>query len=340
MATRNELLTLFKAAMLPSGNANFSAEDANTAAINAIVETYGLQNASVREIRARQNEVFSIIEEAVDELLPKAITDVMGAFADVRTFARDAEPVFEIRGVGKTRARMSIIEGARAGIYKARRLDDKIMQVPVKVETVGLFVTLEEIMMGTISLGELMTNIVRGFQERVYIKCIEALRTAKTLAPAANIKSGNGFVSADIDALVRIAKAYGTPVIMGFSTAISKINNGTGWSTNPNAPAVDTEDIRRIGHVTQYKGTPVVEIPNYLADETNANFVFKEGDLFILPTEAKPVKVALKGETHMEEFKHPSGSIEQNVHRMLGVGLMLANNVCIYTDSGITGGLY
>ena len=69
MATRNELLTLFKAAMLPSSNANFSAEDANSAAINAIVETYGLQKASVREIRARQNEVFSIIEEAVDELL-------------------------------------------------------------------------------------------------------------------------------------------------------------------------------------------------------------------------------------------------------------------------------
>lgn len=341
MATRNELRTLFKAAMLPQSGANFSAADANDAAINAIVETYDLKDMSLREIRAHQAEIFSVIEETIDDLLPKAVTDVLGAFCEVRNFARDAEPVFEIRGIGKGRARMGIVEGARGGIYKARRLDDKVLQVPIKVETVGIYVTLEELLLGTMSLGELMTNIVNGFAEKVYIKCVEALRTAKTLAPAANIKSGNGFVAADIDALIRIAKAYGTPVIMGFSTAVSKINNGTGWTTNPNAPAVDTEDIRRAGHVTQYKGVPVVEIPNYLVDDgTNANFVFKEGDLFILPTESKPVKVAFRGETHMEEYKHPSGSVEQNVHRMMGVGLLLANNVCVYSDTGITGGLY
>ena len=76
-------------------------------------------------------------------------------------------------------------------------------------------------------------------------------------------------------------------------------------------------------------------MPNYLVDETNAGFVFKEAELFILPTESKPVKVAMKGDLHIEETKHPSGSMEQNAHRLIGVGLVLANNICIYTDKDV-----
>lgn len=339
MATKNELLTLFKAAMLPN-KANFSATDANEAAINAILDTYGLKNASVREIRSRQEEVFAVMEEAIDELLPKAVENIIGGFAEIRTFARDAEVLFEIKGRGKNRARMSITEGARGGVYKARRLDTKTMQVPVKVETVGVYITLEEIISGTVSLAELMANITNGFVERIYIKAIEALRTAKTIAPAANVLSGNGFSADNMDKLVSIVSAYGTPMIMGFRAAISKITNGTGWATNPNAPALDNDDIRNRGFVTIFHGVPVVELPNYLVDETNAEFVFKEGDIFVVPTEGKPVKVALKGETVITEFTQPSGSIEQNAHRMLGVGMLLANNVCVYTDTAITGGRY
>ena len=48
----------------------------------------------------------------------------------------------------------------------------------------------------------------------------------------------------------------------------------------------------------------------------------------------------MKGDLHIEETAHPSGSKEQNAHRLVGVGLMLANNVCVYTDTSIDGGKY
>lgn len=340
MATKVELLTAFKSAIKPDV-AKFSQADANSAAINAILETYNLKDASTREILARQPEVFAIVEQAIEELLPAAITDIMGGYAEVQTFARDAEPLFTIKKVGKARARLSIVEGARGGIYRARRLDNKNMTVPVKVMTVGTFVTLEEILLGTLSLAELMDNIAQGFVEQIYIKTVEAMRTAKTLAPAANIKSGNGVVAADLDALIRIAAAYGDPIIMGFRSAVANINNQTGWTgVTPNVAQADVDEIRKQGFVGLFHGTPVVELPNYLIDETNSGFVFKEGDLFILPTAAKPVKIAMKGDLHIEETAHPSGSREQNAHRLVGVGLMLANNVCVYTDTSITGGKY
>ena len=339
--TRNELISIFKGAINPDYT-KFSLSEANEAVINGIVEFYGLKDASAREIRARQDEVFALVEETIEELLPKAIEDVVGGFVEVKTFARDAEPIFKTEKVGKSRARMSIVEGARGGIYRARRLDNRNFQVDVKVETVGAFVTLEEILLGKVSLAELMANITNGFVERIYVKSVQALRTAKTLAPAANSVdvTSETFDEAAMDKMIRIASAYGTPVIMGFRSAIAKINNGAGWTQTPNISSKDAEDIRSRGFVNMYKGVPVVELPNYLVDETNAEYVFNEGDIFVLPTEARPIKVAMKGDLHMEEVKHASGSMEQSAHRLVGVGLYLANNVCVYTDTKAATGRY
>ena len=48
----------------------------------------------------------------------------------------------------------------------------------------------------------------------------------------------------------------------------------------------------------------------------------------------------MKGDLHIEENKHPSGSMEQQAHRLVGVGLYLANDICVYTDEDVTGGRY
>jgi hypothetical protein len=65
------------------------------------------------------------------------------------------------------------------------------------------------------------------------------------------------------------------------------------------------------------------------------DWLIDESFLFILPAGEKPVKVALKGEMHIEEVKHPTGSYEQNAHKMLGVGLLLYNNIGIYEDESV-----
>ena len=332
---RNELISVFKGAIAPDFT-KFSQADADQAVINGIVESFGLKDASAREIRARQAEVFALVEE----VLPKAVEDVVGGFVETKSFARDAEVVFEIKGLGKARARRGIVEGARGGIYKARRLDERMFQVPVKVETVGAFISLEDILLGRYNLADLMANIRDGFVERIYIKAVQALRTAKSMAPAANIKSGNGLDNVALDQLINIANQYGRAIIMGFRGGIAKINNGAGWQNVPNISMADADEIRNRGIVSMYHGVPVVELPNYLMDENNDEWIFQEGDLFILPGDAKPVKVAFKGDLVIREDAHPTGSVEQNAHRMMGVGLLLANNVCVYTDLDLVGGKY
>ena len=99
------LIAAFENKPYVEGELNFSAEDVNTAAINAIKKELNLaDNASVRDIRAVENEAFALIEEAADAILKNKLEAVLGQFAEVKTFPRDAEVVFNIEKVGKNRA--------------------------------------------------------------------------------------------------------------------------------------------------------------------------------------------------------------------------------------------
>ena len=136
----------------------FSTEDVNEAAVKAIMDELGLdENSSARDIRAVEERAFALIEESVDEIMPKKLQDVLGGFAEVRTFPRDAEVVFNIEKIGKNRAKLTISKGARGGIYRAARLANKFFSPEVHVETVAVYVTLEDLILGKMSLAELFS---------------------------------------------------------------------------------------------------------------------------------------------------------------------------------------
>lgn len=331
--TANELKALIKSNFVKVDGLNF--KDTHTATINALTEFYGLKDLTPREIKQNKAYIMALIEEVIDEVLPEQLIDRVGDFAEVNTYARDAEVVFHVKGTGKRRAYLTIKKGARGGLYQAARLDDYQLTLPTWTETVAVFVTLEEILLGKYTLTELMNNILDGFTERLYVQVIEALQAAYDNVPAANKANANNIDTAALDDIIRVIAAYGRPMIMGFHNVIEKLNNTIGTTTNfqPNIPAADLDEIRGQGFVSIYKGTPVVKLPNYIVNEkTNAEWLLDESKLFILPSGERPVKVALKGDLHMQEVVHPTGSTEWNSHKMLGVGILLNNNIGVYKD--------
>lgn len=334
---------LLQTALLGKTAAEFSATDVNKNAIEEILAECGLRSdMNVRKILAHKSEIFAIISEVIDEILPKDVQNIMGAYAEVKNFKRDDEVVFQLK-TGYKRAKLSIVKGARGGVYKAARIDNKLMDLDVDTWTVGVYVTLEDIILGNVTLGELYSNLLAGFEEKIYEETVVALRTAATVAPGSHHISAAGVADDNLDKLIRIAKAYGdNVVIVGFQSAIAKINNVvTLTETEHKLPTEDLTDIRNTGFVKLYKGTPIVELQNFiLTDGATANFAFKEGDIFILPGASKPVKVAFKGDSYMVDEKLPGGAEQWNEHKMAGVGLLLADDVCILTDTGITGGEY
>lgn len=324
-----QLKTLLLGNFRADSSTNFA--DVAKATPKAIIDFYGLESLSAREIKAHRPEIMALIEEILDEMLPEKIEERVGDFADIKQYARDEEVIFNIKNKGKRRAYLTIKKGQRGGLYQSARLDNVQMALPTWTETVGVFVTLEEILLGKRSLVELMDNILDGFVEKLYIEVIEALQAAGAAAPAANRASAAGFDAVELDKVIRVVAAYGAPVIMGFHNGVAQIANVSA----PAAYGIDAEEIKQRGYVTIYKGTPVVKLPNYIVNEvTNAEWALDESHMFILPANEKPVKVALKGELHIQDYVHQTGSMEQNAHKIIGVGVLLNNHIGLYTDTG------
>lgn len=319
------------------GELNFSAEDVNTAAINAIKKELNLaDNASVRDIRAVENEAFALIEEAVDEILPKKLEAVLGQFAEVKSFPRDAEVVFNIEKVGKNRAKLTISKGARGGIYRAARLDNKYFGLSTGVQTVAVYCTLEEILLGTMSLGELFTNIQEGFEEIVYKEVFEALAAGIPVAGYPRIKGDDASIvsttkaglGASLDKVLPYVKQYGVPTVFGSAVAMDSLANpGDAYHLE----LEDSKDRRQIGIIRIYKGVKVVELPNYLVNNSNSAWAYDPRYVFVMPSGVKPVKVALKGEMYIQKNAQAVGSETWEAHKIIGVGLAMANNFAVIT---------
>ena len=335
----NELRSVLLKALQGAPTTEFSAEDVNAAAVNAIMAECGLTaDSSAREIRAVEDKAFALIEESVDEILPKKLENVLGGFAEIRTFPRDAEVVFNIEKIGKNRAKLTISKGARAGIYRAARLANKFFSFPTKVYTVAVYVTLEEIILGTMSLAELYANVLEGFEEAIYKEVFNALASGAAVAGYGRIGEKDGAIEtiADdlgnaIDKVMPYVKQYGIPSIFGSYSALQHLYNPLANTSVPGYPNnQDSMDIREKGFVQIYKGAKCIELPNYLVGDIGSQEWFYDPSfVFILPSGVKPVKVAFKGELYLQKNGHAVGSEKWEAHKIMGVGLAMANNYAV-----------
>lgn len=323
------LKDLLVAAARPSTGVNFA--DAQSAAKNALVEYFGLEDVTLRDIKKNQGAIFSIIEEVIEEVLPAELESRVGQFAEIKTFGREESVKFNIKGIGKTRVMRGIVKGARGGIYRAKKLDDRELMVTTSVYTVGYQVTLEELLSGRRTVAELIELIAMGFVEIMYVEVIKALRVAGAAAPANNKDLSNAFNQTAIKKVIRTISAYGNPIIIAFQSAAELFANTIGvvGSYNPNIAAADLDEIRNAGRVSQYHGTPIIVLPNYFMDDTNTNWLFKENQIFVLPVNERPVKVAIHGELYTAEVMQPAGGVEYHAHQLMGFAVIFNNHIGI-----------
>ena len=302
------------AALENKPSTSFSAEEVNEAAVKAIMAECGLnENSSAREFRAVEDKAFALIEEAIDEALPTKLASVLREFAEVRQFARDAEVVFNIEKIGKNRAKLTIAKGARGGIYRVAKLDKKYFSPETSVQTVSVYVTLEEI---------------------VYKEVFNALAAGQSSAgtgySAKTVNTAKAALGSAIDQVLPVVKAYGIPTIFGSYAALSNIYNPLA-STSGYPNIEDSSDIRKYGFVQVYKGVRCVELPNYLVDNSNTEWFYEDDKVFVIPSGTQPVKVALKGDLTLIRNTQSVGSEKWEASKILGVGVAMANNYAVIT---------
>lgn len=312
------------------GEDKFSYSDLNETLRNELREiagTYALY-------RENKNTLFSLLEETIDDVLPKKVLEQYGQFAEVKTFAQGDRPVFtqRITTAAKRRAKQFVTKVGLAGIYEVFKLDGRNYEVPTSAFGGAAQIGFEEFLDGRVDFADVLEIIMEGLDECIYLEIERALKAAVSDVPTANFHEENQFNETEMDRLVAIADSYGQATIYcTFEFAATMIPN-EGWIS---------DDMRNQkwnnGYLGNYKGHRVIVLPQSYEDETNAVKVIDPAYAWIIPTGAdKPVKVALEGQAIVREIENADMSREVQIYKKLGVCAIITNNICVYRNTSLT----
>lgn len=299
--------------------------------LNELAGTYSLY-------RENKNLIFSIIEEVLDDVLPKKVVEQYEQFAEVRTFAQGDKPIFRRKLGSNKRAKQFITRVGLAGIYEVFKLGKAEESFEVRTSAIGgaAQIGFEEFLDGRVDFAEVTQIIMEGMDELIYKEVAAALKASVNQLPPANKVAVPGFDEAAFDKLITIASAYGEPTIYcTYEFAVQMIPQEAWRYTE-----AMKDELWRTGRLTSYKGKKVVILEQGFEDETNTTKVIDPGYAWIIPTGAdtKPVKIAFEGNTIVDEFNNPGDrSREIQVYKKVGVVAMLANNICAYVDTALMG---
>lgn len=302
--------------------------------LNELAGTY----AAYRE---NKNLIFSMIEETLDEVLPKKVVQQYDQFAEVKTFAQGDKPIFRRPLANRNRAKQFITRVGLAGMYEVFKLgpaENESFEVRTSAIGGAAQIGFEEFLDGRVDFAEVTKIIMDGMDELIYKEIGAALKASINQLPPANRVAANGFDEAAMDRLITIAAAYGTPTIYCTYEFAVRMIPQEAWRYTE---AMKTE-LWNTGRLATYKGTKVIILEQGFEDETNTRKVIDPGYAWVIPTGAdgKPVKVAFEGGTIVDEFNNYDRSREIQVYKKVGVTCILANNICAYCDTSLLGKMY
>ena len=291
--------------------------------------------------RENRNLIFSMIEETLDEVLPKKVIQQYDQFAEVKTFAQGDKPVFRRPLSQRNRAKQFVTRVGLAGMYEVFKLgpaENESFEVRTSAIGGAAQIGFEEFLDGRVDFAEVTKIIMDGMDELIYKEVAAALNASINQLPPANRVAAAGFDEAAMDRLIMIAAAYGTPTIYCTYEFAVRMIPQEAWRYTE---AMKTE-LWNTGRLASYKGTKVVILEQGFEDETNTRKVIDPGYAWIIPTGAdgKPVKIAFEGGTIVDEYTNYDRSREIQVYKKVGVVCMLANNICAYVDTSLLGQMY
>lgn len=312
----------------------FSFNDLNDTLNNEINQYLGSEEL----FEDNHRKVFSLMAEVIDEVVPNRLINAYGQFAEIRTYPQGTKPIFR-RKMGRTRAKQFVTRVGLAGVYEVFKLGEETFEVKTSAIGAAAQIGHEEFLDGRVNFAELMQIILDGMDELIYREIAAALQAAIVQLPAANRVVATGFDAPSMDYLIQTAAAYGNPVIYCTREFAVKMLDKTDWAQFSDRMK---DEIWTSGYLANYKGCPVVILPQSLEDETNSRKVIDPGYCWVIPSgvDNRPVKVAFEGTTQMRQRDNKDDwSRDVQVYRKVGVGVMMTNNIFSYVDIQLLGKL-
>lgn len=318
--------------------ATFTVEQVNPAFADGLKELAG----TVNQFMKNRYDLYDIIIEIADEIIPKRVIDALGSFAEIKTVGQGQKADFK-KKLGRQRAKKFLTQVGLSGVYETFRLDNEHFELGAHAVGGGATIDYERMMDGAESLPEVMDIITEGLTDAVFLEVQKALRAAfnASARPAANKFTGNSFISAEMVKLMGVVRSYGDNVVifappefiaaMG-ADAIVPVGTNIAGVYHPQ----DIDAIHNSGYINLFRGAPIVEIPQSFVDENNISTWIDPQLAYLLPTgKEKVVKVVLEGPTQMSDYKNRDNSMEVFAYKKMGCGILAHHNWAIYQNTGI-----
>ena len=337
---KNDLVQLGKIAM----SANPSAPTAYS--FNGASLTYSAVTETLREelnalaanhalYRENKNLIFSIMEEILDDILPKKVADRYSDLAEVKTFAQGDKPEFKRNRTNNRRAKQFITRVGLAGRYEVFKLGRKTesFQVPTSALGGAAQIGFEEFLDGRIDMAEVLNYVLEGIDETIQEEVVKAMEGALNQLPVSNKYDVCGWDEDCMDHLVSVAAAYGTPVIYCTREFATRMKPSAEYIADSMKATLWND-----GWLGNYKGTKVVILDQTFTDETHTEKVIDPSYCWVIPTGVggKPVYIAMEGNTLMKEHENDDWSRDIQVYKKVGVVAMLNNSMCCYKDHSLS----
>lgn len=339
MATLQEIKELALYAAKGTAPANYQVENVNEALRDAFKDLAG----SVNQFMKNRYDIYEIMIETADEIVPNKVIDAVGRFAEVQVVGQGQKALFK-RSLGRNRAKKFLTQVGLSGVYETFRLDKSTFEVPAMAIGGAVTIDFERFLDGAEDMAELMDIITEGLTDSVFIEVQKALKAAinATGRPDANKVSKNTFDAESMIKLINVVKAYGSNAVIfappEFVAAMGPdaiVPVGTNYQGIYHPQDIDA--IHNTGYINLFRGTPIVQIPQSFIDETNTKTWIDPQLAYVLPTDGeKVVKVVLEGQTQVHDFTNRDNSMEIHVYKKMGAAILTHHNWGIYQNTGIT----
>lgn len=341
MATIKEIKELALHAARGTAPTNFSTENVNDALRDQMKDLAG----SLNQFMKNRYDIYDIIIETADEIVPNKVISGMGIFAEVQVKGEGEKALFK-KKTGKNRAKKFLTQVGLSGVYETFRLDSSTFEVSINAIGGGATIDFQRFLDGAENMAELMAIITEGLSDAAYVEVQKALVAAYSVAgvPTANRHSGSSFDADEMAKLVATVKAYGQNAVifappefvaaMGPDAIVPVPASGSyGGVYSPS----DIEAIHNAGYINIFRGTPIVQIQQSFVDESNSQTWINPQLAYILPTGGeKVVKIVLEGPTQIVDHDNRDNSMEIDAWKKMGVGILTYHNWAIYKNTGIS----
>lgn len=301
----------------------------------ALRDEFNLLAKDYNAYRRNKLDIFEIMQETIDLVVPKNVLSVMEKFAEVQTFANGQKVQFKVK-LGRNRAKQFVTKVGLSGVYETFRLDQDYIDVSTSAVGGATRLDLERFLSGQEVMSDYMDIVLQGIEDNVYVEVQKALKARYAQLPAANKAFANGWDPVGMQKVCMTVKTYGlganifaTP---NFVAAMGADSFGTSVYSQD-----QINQIINTGYIGIFRGTPVVQLPQSFVDETNTAVQIDDGYAYIMPTGGeKVIKVAFEGPTIVDDYKNVDGSMEMKAYKKFGIAILANYNWGIYVNNALT----